>query len=119
MRTRATLHDCPRCFEKLYRVVLLVPRPGFRDGAIAQSVEEVVAADTLYFTAAGDDGFGSIFTSVRFLRFISITTLESKQNAAELGRITPVTRLGGRDMSSLRALGIMSTCASVVRQLGF
>ena len=39
-------------------------QPGFRDGIIAEAVDEVVADGALYFSAAGNTGNGFKFTSV-------------------------------------------------------
>lgn len=41
-------------------------QPGFRDGVISEAVDEVVAGNILYFSAAGDYGNGFKLTSVSF-----------------------------------------------------
>lgn len=40
--------------------------PGFRDGIVSQAVDEVVANDVLYFSAAADFRTGYKFTAVSF-----------------------------------------------------
>ena len=41
--------------------------PGFRDGIVSQAVDEVVANDVLYFSAAANYRTGYKFTAVSFL----------------------------------------------------